>query len=137
MPHVTLEGVVDSRLVAERLPRSVYRWGRAVLKTEDCWLRGDAGAVLAEGVVVEHSRPLHPVAIIAARSGTTTVRLWPTVPVERTLPVQRWLAMLAVELIGLGLGGLRSTNLAVEVVADLPSLSDPGPAPTLMEPGSR
>lgn len=119
MPHVTLGGVVDSRVIAERLPRSVYRWGRAVMKSEDCWLRADQRAVLVEGVVVEHSRPLHPVAIIAARDGSTTVRLWPTVAVERTRPVQRWLALLAVELLQLGLSGPEATNLAEEVVADL------------------
>jgi hypothetical protein len=99
----------------------VYRWGRAVLKTEDCWLRADDGAVLVEGVVVEHSRPLHPVAIISPREGSTTVRLWPTAPVERTRPVQRWLAMVAVELIQLGLPRIVATNLAEEVVIDLPT----------------
>lgn len=119
MPHVTLGGVIDSRVIAEGLPRSVYRWGRAVMKTEDCWLRADQRAVLVEGVVVEHSRPQHPVAIIAARDGSTTVRLWPTAPVERTRPVQRWLALVAVELRHLGLAGPEATNLADEVVTDL------------------
>ena len=50
MPHLVLTGEVDLPRVAEALPRTVYRWGRAVLKTEECWLREDRRAVLVEGV---------------------------------------------------------------------------------------
>lgn len=129
MPHVVLEGTLDCRQVVDRLPRQVYRWGRAVLKTEECWLRADAAAVLVEGVVVEHVRPLHPVAILASRDGLATVRLWPTAPVERTRPVQRWLALLAVELVALGLGPVVSSSLAEGVVGDLPPLSQAASPP--------
>ena len=59
MPHVILEGTVDLDLVASGLTSEVQRWGTAVLKTEAVWRRVDGHAVLVEGVVVDHSRPLH------------------------------------------------------------------------------
>ncbi len=49
----------------------------------------------------------------------TTIRLWPTVPVERTRPVQRWLAELAHRLQAVGAGAVRTTNIPDEVWGDL------------------
>lgn len=119
MPHLILERAVDLDRVAAELPREVRRFGTAVLKTTESWRRADGAAVLVEGVVVEHSRPLHPVAVIALAHGETSVRLWDRAAVERTAAVQRWLALLAVDLRALGAGGLRVTNLAAELTADL------------------
>lgn len=119
MPHLILEGEMDLDRVLEGIPRSVHRWGTAVLKTENVWQRSDRLAVLVEGVVVEHSRAIHPVALIAPARGTTSVRLWSLVPVERTPAVQRWLALLACDLGRLGGGALRTTNVAEEILADL------------------
>jgi hypothetical protein len=72
-----------------------------------------------EGVVVEHSRPLHPVAVISVSRGDTSVRLWHLAPVERTPAVQRWLATIASELRRLGSGPLKSTNISDDVWGDL------------------
>lgn len=119
MPHLKLAGTLDLEHVARQLPRDVHRWGRAVLKTEECWLRRDAGAVLVEGTVVELGRPLHPVALVAAGGDSTTVRLWARLPVERTPAVQRWLCVVAAGLTGLGLGRVEASNIAVELRADL------------------
>jgi len=119
MPHLVLDGTVDLERVAARLDPGVVRWGRAVIKTGDCWLRADGRAVLVEGVVVELSRPLHPVAVVALRDGGTAVRLWPVVHVERTPAVRRWLAVLATELQALGAGAVRTTNLAPDMVDGL------------------
>lgn len=119
MPHLVLSGSLDLAAVAAALPRQVYRWQRAVLKTEECWLKPDGGALLVEGVVVEFSRPLHPVAQVAHNRGNTVVRLWSRAPVERTEPVQRWLALLAEELQRLGAGPVTTTNLPVDVRSDL------------------
>lgn len=121
MPHLILDRPVDLQRVARALPREVRRWRTAVLKTTELWLRADGLALLAEGVVVEHSRPLHLVAVIAVGHGQTSIRLWDPVAVERTPAVQRWLAELARDLQELGAGGLRTTNIAAEIVAD------PGP----------
>jgi hypothetical protein len=90
-----------------------------VLKTEDCWLRADREALLVEGVVVEFSRPLHPVAVVASHHNDTVVRLWSRVSVERTRPVQRWLCVLATELQHLGLGPVKVTNIPTELWSDL------------------
>ena len=119
MPHVILEGTVDLVRVAQSLSGEVQRWGPAVIKTEASWCRSDGMAVLVEGVVVEHSRPLHPVAVISEKRGDTTIRLWRLVPVERTPAVQRWLASIAGNLCRLGAGRLRSTNIASELWEDL------------------
>lgn len=121
MPHLRLAGTPELRAVAGALPRDVRRWGRAVLKTEACWLRSDGDALLVEGTVVELARPLHPVALVAGdgRSGTTTVRLWSRVPVERTPAVQRWLCQLAADLTALGCGELLASNIADELRGDL------------------
>lgn len=121
MPHVRLSGRPDPLTVVQRLPRAVRRWGRAVLKTEECWLRRDRQALLVEGTVVELARPLHPVALLAFddRSDSVTVRLWPPVVVERTAAVQRWLCLVAVDLVALGCGGLVSSNIAEDLRSDL------------------
>lgn len=119
MPHVKLAGTLDLAEVVQALPRTVHRWGRAVLKTEECWLRRDRGAILVEGVVVELARPLHPVAVVTTSSGATTVRLWGRLPVERTAAVQRWLCVLAADLVRLGLGPLVASNVAAELHANL------------------
>jgi hypothetical protein len=119
MPHLVLVGGIDLEGVANRLPRTIQRVGRAVLKTEDCWLRADREALLVEGVVVEFSRPLHPVAVVASHHNDTVVRLWSRVSVERTRPVQRWLCVLATELQHLGLGPVKVTNIPTELWSDL------------------
>lgn len=119
MPHVVLSGDVDMARLAAELPRNLHRFKAAVLKTEEVWQRADAGAVLVEGVVVEHTRPLHPVAVIAKHHGDTSVRLWRLAPVERTPAIQRWLAHVARDVQMLGGGPVRATNLAPELVEDV------------------
>jgi hypothetical protein len=113
-------------MIADRCPRSVYRWGRAVLKTEDCWVRADGAALLLEGVVVEFSRPLHPVAVVAAHHGDTIVRLWPRAEVERTAPVQRWLCHVASELQHLGAGPVKTTNIPEDLRSGLDLVTNAG-----------
>lgn len=119
MPHIVLTGPPDIDRLAGGLEAAVYRWGRSVLKTTDWWRRQDGGALLVEGVVVEHSRPLHPVALIGPHHADTIVRLWPAVTVERTMAVQRWLALLAAALRRCGGGPLVRTNLPPELLSDL------------------
>jgi hypothetical protein len=119
MPHLVLEGRFDLARVLGLFRPQVRRWGPAVLKTEHVWHRADGAAALVEGVVVEHSRPLHPVALITSHHGDTIVRLWQLAPVERTLAVQRLLALVATDLRELGAGPLSSTNLPVELWNDL------------------
>lgn len=117
MPHLVLAGGLELAEVTP--PEAVHRWGRAVMKTEGCWRRCGGEAVLVEGVVVEHARPLHPVALVAPHQGDTIVRLWPVVAVERTHPVQRWLCLLAVELQRRGAGPVTVTNIPPELWRDL------------------
>lgn len=119
MPHLVLDRTADLGRVVENLPREVSRWRTAVLKNTEVWSRADGSAVLVEGVVVEHSRPLHPVAIVSLSHGETGVRLWGLTPVERTPAVQRWLALVARDLRQLGAGNLRTTNIAAEIWTDL------------------
>ena len=119
MPHLILDGEMDFGCVGDDLESEVHRWGTAVLKIESLWWRSDKRALLVEGVVVEHSRAVHPVALVAAARGITSVRLWQRAPVERTAAVQRWLAVIACELQRLGGGGLQTTNLGEEVLAGL------------------
>jgi hypothetical protein len=119
MPHLVLERTVDLGRVVESLPREVRRWRTAVLKNTEAWSRADRTAVLVEGVVVEHSRPLHPVAVVSLSHGETSVRLWGLAPVERTPAVQRWLALVARDLRRLGAGDLRTTNIGAEIWSDL------------------
>ncbi len=123
MPHLVLAGGVDLERALGGLETEVRRWGRTVLKTDQIWFRADQAAALVEGVVVEHSRPLHPVALIALHHGDTIVRLWQVAPVERTPAVQRWLALVAADLRKQGAGPLIATNLADELLEDL-QLSD-------------
>ena len=119
MPHVILDGEVKLERLVGRLSREAQRWGRTVFKNEASWLRADGLAVLVEGVVIEHSRPLHPVAVISLKSGNTSVRLWRLAPVERTPAVQRWLASIATEVCRLGGHSLKATNITEELWNDL------------------
>jgi len=119
MPHLILEGKIDFGRLGNDLKPEVHRWGTAVLKIEGVWWRADNQALLVEGVVVEHSRAVHPVAVVAAARGNTSVRLWQRAPVERTPAVQRWLAVIARELQRAGAGGLKTTNIGDEVLSGL------------------
>jgi hypothetical protein len=119
MPHLVLVGEVDVEALLERLPREVRRWGPAVLKTEEVWRRSDGRALLVEGVVVEHSRPLHPIAVVAEHRGNTRVSLWRKSPVERTPAIQRWLATVASDVLALSGGTLRATNMSRDLLEDL------------------
>jgi len=119
MPHLDLAGWQSLETVTSAFDPTVDRFGRAVLKTAGWWLRHDAQALLVEGVIVELSRPLHPVALVSKHHGNTAVRLWPTVPVERTRAVQRWLALLASRLQAKGLGPVVRTNLPAELLEGL------------------
>jgi uncharacterized protein YjeT (DUF2065 family) len=119
MPHIILNGSLELGEIAANLDGGPQRWGAAVLKTETSWLRADGLAVLVEGVVIEHSRPLHPVAVVTQSHGDTSVRLWRLAPVERTRAVQRWLALIAGELRRLGTGSVKTTNLADDLWQDL------------------
>ena len=119
MPHLILSGEVKFEEIASQIGSEVHRWGTAVLKTEATWCRSDGEALLIEGVVVEYSRPLHPVAVISNNRGDTNVRLWRLAPVERTPAVQRWLATIASELRRLGSGPLKTTNISDDVWGDL------------------
>lgn len=124
MPHLVLAGKVDLTAVAPKLDLDVERWGRAVIKTADIWVRADGDAVLADGVVVELGRPLHPVAMVAHRDGDTVVRLWPVVEVERTPAVQRWLGSIARRLQLRGAGPVTTTNIGAEVLEGLDLVLD-------------
>jgi len=119
MPHLNLAGWRPLDGIVEAFEPSVDRWGRAVLKTAGWWRRHDGRALLVEGVIVELSRPLHPVALVTEHHGDTAVRLWPTVPVERTRAVQRWLAVLAFKLQARGSGPVVRTNLPQELLEGL------------------
>ena len=119
MPHIVLDGSLDLDRAAQELEREVHRWKTAVLKIEDVWRRWDGTAMLVEGVVVEHSRAVHPVAVVTAAKGAITVRLWRHAPVERTDPVQRWLGVIAEELRDLGDLALRGTNISGEILDGL------------------
>jgi hypothetical protein len=119
MPHLVFEGEMDLERIAGEIQCAVHRWGTAVLKTENVWRRSDGRALLVEGVVVEHSRAVHPVAMVATAHGTTGVRLWRQVEVERTPAVQRWLAVIAADLSRLGGGPLKTTNVGEEILAGL------------------
>ena len=119
MPHLVLRGFVDLERAATELDPGIVRWGRAVIKTGDLWRRSDNEALLADGVVVELGRPLHPVALVASRDGGTVVRLWPVVEVERTAAVQRWLGVIARGLQTLGCGSVRITNISADILDGL------------------
>lgn len=117
MPHLVLAGGLE--LAAVVLPEEVWRWGRAVIKTEGSWSRRGGDALIVEGVVVELARALHPVALVAPHHGDTMVRLWPVAPVERTHAVQRWLSLLALALQRQGAGPMKLTNIPQELWRDL------------------
>ena len=119
MPHLVLAGKVEIARCVDQLSTTVHRWGRAVLKTEDRWQRADGGGMLVEGVVVEFSRPLHPVALVVHHHDDTIVRLWSRVTVERTGPVQRWLCLVASEVQLLGAGPVKTTNIPDDIWSDL------------------
>ena len=111
MPHLKLRGSMRPDDVKQAITTDVQRWGRIVLKIETSWLRADGLALLVEGVVVEHSRPLHPVAIVGLDEFQTVIRLWPIVNVERTPATQRWLAWIAAKLQQEGAGPVDVTNI--------------------------
>jgi hypothetical protein len=119
MPHIILSGTLDLETITSKIDGEAQRWRTAILKNEASWRRSDGLAVLVEGVVIEHSRPQHPVAVITLSHGDTSVRLWRLAPVERTPAVQRWLAAIAGELQRLGAGRLKTTNIADELLQDL------------------
>ena len=119
MPHLILRGSVDLGRAAAGLELEVHRWGRAVLKTGDAWIRSSGDALLVEGVVVELARPLHPVGLIGHRDGDTVVRLWSVVEVERTPAVQRWLGLIAGGLQTLGGGPVTTTNIGADILDGL------------------
>jgi hypothetical protein len=124
MPHIILRGEISPEQVVEDFLPKVHRWGRAVLKLSECWLRKDRRALLVDGVVVELSRPLHPVILVGVQENETHVRLWPRVDVERTWPVQRLLAVYAADLVGYeSVHGALSTNIPEQLWRDLPSLA--------------
>ena len=119
MPHLVLSGGFDAAKLVTEVAPGVHRWGRAILKIEDTWVRKGAGALLVEGLVVEFSRPLHPVALLERRDQDSIVRLWSRVPAERTPAVQRWLAVVALELQRLGMGKILTTNISSDVLTDM------------------
>lgn len=116
MPHVILEGPADFSSIVTHIDVEARRWGRAVLKTENWWARSDGQTLLIEGVIVEFSRALHPLALVAPHHGDTSVRLWPHLEIERTHAVQRWLALIAADLQRGGAGTLKKTNIPDEVL---------------------
>ncbi len=134
MPHIKLAGKVAVDRVMAEMPAEVHRWGRAVLKIDACWRRADGRALLVEGVVVEHSRPLRPVIMVALQEDHIVVRLWPTVAVERTESVRRLLGLVAAQLQDFGGGPVIVTNIDESALQGLPlvfadSACDPSSAP--------
>jgi len=119
MPHLVFEGGIEyRRCMTELMNSSVQRYGRVVMKIEDCWLRGDGRALLVEGVVVEFSRALHPVVLVAEQKDRVSVRLWPRVPVERNEAVRRWMAMVGAILQKAGAGRVDGSTLGPEILRD-------------------
>ena len=114
MPHIVLEGPPDLPSIATGIQTGPRRWGRAVLKTEAWWMRSDAHSVLVEGVIVEFSRALHPLAVITPHHGDTAIRLWPYLEIERTPALQRWLGLIGADLQRAGAGSLKKTNIPNE-----------------------
>jgi len=119
MPHLILAGALRGDVVAEKLETQVFHWGRAVLKIDQSWCRADCRAVLVEGVVVEYSRPLHPLLLIKLEADSVHLSLCPLAPVERTPAVQRLLALCAAKLQALGGGPVVATNLSQDLYEDL------------------
>jgi hypothetical protein len=119
MPHLILTDCSDIVHAAPAFRSVAQRWGRAVMKVETTWLRSDREALLVEGVVVEFSRALHPVAVVSPHHGNAAVRLWDFAPVERTEAVQRWLASVASVVLGACGGTVFSTNIPDALLQDL------------------
>lgn len=119
MPHLILDGEVELSRMVEVVSRQAIRWRNAVIKNDELWQRADGRALLVEGVVIEHARPLHPVAVVSPNQGATSIRLWPRSDVERTPAVQRWLGVLAEAAVGAGCNGVRTTNLPADVTDGL------------------
>lgn len=116
MPHLIFEGLPDLRQI--NFPAEPLRRGRVVMKIEHSWLRSDGQAMLVEGVVVEFSRALHPVAVVSVSRGRISLGLWPHVPVERSEAVQRWLLMVAKYLRDAGAGAVKTSNLSPDLLAE-------------------
>lgn len=114
MPHLIFEGSPD--LSKLHFSSEVRREGRTVMKVEHSWLRSDARALLVEGVVIEFSRALHPVAEIHLGHGRLNLGLWSLVSVERNQAIQKWLLMVAQMLQAAGVGPLVKTNLSPELL---------------------
>ena len=114
MPHLIFEGSPDLSKLS--FSSEVRREGRVVMKVEHSWMRSDTRSLLVEGVVIEYSRALHPVAEIAHRDGRLSMKLWPLVPVEHSQAVQQWLLMVAQMLQASGVGPLKKTNLSPELL---------------------
>ena len=111
MPHVIRSGPADLDAAWRGLPHGPWRWGTAVARVEGCYLGRDAATLLVAGVVIEYGRPLHPIALVSRGADTTSVHLWPAVPVERTDAVKRFLAQVARELQAFGAGDVVTTNI--------------------------
>ncbi len=111
MPHVIRAGLADLQAAWRSLPAGPWRWGNAVARVEGRFLGNDPVALLVAGVVVEYGRPLHPVVVVSHRSAATAVHLWPTVSVERTEAVKRFVAQIAHELAAFGAGAVTTTNI--------------------------
>ncbi|HVN74794.1 MAG TPA: hypothetical protein VMT19_00655 [Thermoanaerobaculaceae bacterium] len=105
-------GLADLEAAWRELPRGPWRWGAAVARAEGCYLGRDAATLLVAGVVVEYGRPLHPVVLVSRGADTTSVHLWPALPVERTEGVKRFLAQVARALDSFGAGPVVTTNIA-------------------------
>ena len=114
MPHLIFDGKADLSKLS--FPSEVHREGRLVMKIEHSWLRSDGQALLVEGVVVEYSRALHPVAEIVVTHGRLNMRLWSLVSVERNTAIQKWLLMVAEMLQAAGVGPLVKTNLSPQIL---------------------
>jgi len=111
MPHVVRAGRADLEAAWRGLAGGPWRWGRVVARIEGRYLASEGVALLLAGVVVEFSRPLHPVVLVTHRRDATAVHLWPAVQVERTAAVKRLVWQVAEELTAFGAGAITATNL--------------------------
>ena len=112
MPHVVRAGKVDLAAAWRGLPGGPWRWGRVVARLENSYLAASGQALLIQAVVVEFSRPRHPVLLVTHRRDETAVHLWPHVVVERTDAVKRLVWQVAGELTAFGAGEITATNLS-------------------------